>query len=154
MTETLTAGVVHPHAELWDSWMRLWNGDYAVADAVVADDVVLHLPKYGMPDPAVIRTRSALTGWIAAFRSSYPEHGVIATDLGPFVVDDHVICRWIFQGTWEGGRPESATAAAGTPVTLRGADILRVVDGRIAEYWLSDDLLDVYVQLGAALPQA
>jgi hypothetical protein len=145
-------GGERPHAVLWEKWMRLWNGEYALADGIVADRVVLHLPRYGMPDPGSIRTREQLVSWIDLFRSSY-EGGRIRTDLGPFADGDHVISRWIFNGGWVSGRPAGVTASSGTPITLRGADILRLdPDGRIAEYWLSDDLLDVYVQLGAPLP--
>ena len=146
MTETLSTRTV------WDQWMELWNGDWSRAEAIVADEITLHLPQYGMPPAASIRTREQLVAWIAAFRSSYLD-GHIQTDLGPFTDGDHVICRWIFRGDWQSGRPAGVTAPAGTPVTLRGADILRLdADGRIAEYWLSDDLLDLYVQLGAPLP--
>jgi predicted ester cyclase len=64
--------------------------------------------------------------------------------------------RWLFEGAWRGGRPPGATAAPGTRVRFHGHDILRVEGGHIAEYWLCDDLLDVYAQLGAqpGLPPA
>jgi hypothetical protein len=150
--ETGNSPTTQPQVALWENWMELWNGNYAIADKIVADKVRLHLPKYGMPDPATIRDRVDLVAWIAAYRSSYADGSLIATELGPFVTDEHIICRWIYQGIWQSGRPASASAAPGTRVTLRGVDILRLEDGRIAEYWLSDDLLDVYVQLSASLP--
>ncbi|THA29724.1 MULTISPECIES: ester cyclase [Streptomyces] len=153
MPSTATTPRQHDrHTELWDKWMELWNGRRERADEILAPGFVLHLPQYGMPDPATLRTSEQFVAWIDAFRSSY-ENARIRTDLGPFADGDHVIGRWIFQGSWQHGRPAGVTAAPGTPVTLRGADILRLDDtGRIAEYWLSDDLLDVYVGLGAPLP--
>ncbi|MFE7168809.1 ester cyclase [Streptomyces sp. NPDC057616] len=152
MTDTLPAEGLRPQTVLWEKWMELWNGNRDRAEEILADELTLHIPQYGMPDPAALRTPRQFTGWIDAFRSSFTD-ARIRTALGPFVDGDHVIARWIFEGTWQSGRPAGATAAPGTPVTLRGADVLRLDErGRIAEYWLSDDLMDVYVRLGAPLP--
>ncbi len=139
-------------ADLWEQWLGIWNGHYVNADRIVADKVTLHLPRYGMPDPAGIPDRERLVAWIDAFRSSY-DRARFRTVLGPFTDDGHLIGRWRFTGDWRSGRPQGATAAPGTTVEQQGVDILRLdAAGRIAEYWLSDDLLDVYVQLGAPLP--
>lgn len=139
-------------ADLWEQWLGIWNGHYDNASQILADDVMLHLPRYGMPDPASIPDRARLVAWIDAFRSSYTDVR-FCTVLGPFTDDGHLIGRWRFMGHWQSGRPEGTTAAPGTPVEQHGVDILRLdAAGRIAEYWLSDDLLDVYVQLGAPLP--
>ena len=89
---------------------------------------------------------------IEGFRSSYSDFA-IRTELGPYVGDDLVIGRWVFHGVWEGGMPAAATAPAGTPVTFNGVDILRLEDGKIAEYWLADNALDVYARLGALRSQ-
>ncbi|MGI5337083.1 ester cyclase [Streptomyces sp. CA-181903] len=149
MTDTLNAP---SHTVLWGKWMDLWNGQWERADEILARDLVVHLPRYGMPAPDAISTPERFVAWIEAFRSSYA-NAHIQTALGPFADAAHVIGRWVFRGNWQPGRPPGATAAPGTPVTLRGADILRLDDsGRIAEYWLSDDLMDVYVDLGAPLP--
>ncbi|MGH4010161.1 MAG: phosphopantetheine-binding protein [Pseudonocardiaceae bacterium] len=139
--------------QLWDAWSQLWNGDYAIAGDIVSANVRVHIPQYGMPDPETISGSRQLVAWIAAFRSSFDTDARILGELGPFIVDDYAIGRWIFHGTWQGGRPDTATAPAGTPVTFRGVDILRFESGRIAEYWLSDDQLDLYAQLGA-VPQS
>jgi hypothetical protein len=40
-----------------------------------------------------------------------------------------------------------ATAPVGTPATLRGADVLRIADGRFAEYWVSSDKEELVAQL-------
>ncbi|MFJ8313158.1 MULTISPECIES: ester cyclase [unclassified Streptomyces] len=141
------------HLALWQRWMDMWNGDRAAADDILAPSLRVHLPEVGMPPADSIRTPRQFTDWIALFRGSYRGDARIATTLGPFAADGHLIGRWIFRGVWEGGRPQGASAPPGTPITLRGADILRVDEsGRIAEYWLSDDLLDVYSQLGADIP--
>ncbi|MFE6771063.1 phosphopantetheine-binding protein [Streptomyces fimicarius] len=147
MSRTTTGG--HSPQELWDAWNRLWNGDYAIADDYVSRTMRVNIPEFGMPDPATLSDGPRIAAWIAAFRSSYDDDAAITGELGPFFVGDYAIGRWVFRGTWTGGRPAIATVAPGTEVTFRGVDILRFEDGRIAEYWLTDDQLDLYAQLGA-----
>jgi len=53
----------------------------------------------------------------------------------------------VAEGTYAGGIPGSI-APAGTRIRFHGTDLWRVVDGRIREYWLSDDLLDLLQQVG------
>ncbi|MEU4180563.1 phosphopantetheine-binding protein [Streptomyces sp. NPDC026589] len=147
MSRTTNEG--HAPQELWDAWNRLWNGDYAIADDYVSRTMRVNIPEFGMPDPATLGDGPQIAAWIAAFRSSYEDDAAITGELGPFFVGDYAIGRWVFRGTWTGGRPATATVAPGTEVTFRGVDILRFEDGRIAEYWLTDDQLDLYAQLGA-----
>ncbi|MEV3895235.1 phosphopantetheine-binding protein [Streptomyces anulatus] len=147
MSRTTSGG--HSPQELWNAWNRLWNGDYAIADDYVSRTMRVNIPEFGMPDPATLGDGPRIAAWIAAFRSSYDDDAAITGELGPFFVDDYAIGRWVFRGTWTGGRPATATVAPGTEVTFRGVDILRFEDGRIAEYWLTDDQLDLYAQLGA-----
>ncbi|GAA2786278.1 phosphopantetheine-binding protein [Saccharopolyspora taberi] len=141
------------HRELWDCWSRIWNGEFELAEEVVSADLRVNIPDHGMPDPATIHDPKTLTAWIGAFRSSFDDDARISGELGPFIVGDYAMGRWVFNGVWQGGRPATATAEPGTPVTFRGVDILRIEDGRIAEYWLTDDQLDLYAQL-EAVPRA
>ena len=69
-------------------------------------------------------------------------------DVGPIVDGDLVAARWSFRGGYRGGIP-GVTASVGTPIILRGAEVLRVSDGRFAEYWVSSDAEQLTVQLGA-----
>lgn len=55
--------------------------------------------------------------------------------------------RWLASGTYKGGFPGS-TAEPGTQIKFAGADFLRIENGKIAEYWLSADQLDLLKQLG------
>ncbi|AZQ38773.1 hypothetical protein EJ357_39435 [Streptomyces cyaneochromogenes] len=140
---------VRTHRELWDAWSQLWNGDYALADDILSRTIRVNIPQHGMPDAETLCDGPRVASWIAAFRSSFDDDAGITGELGPFIVGDYAIGRWVFRGTWQGGRPATATVAPGTEVEFRGVDILRFEDGRIAEYWLSDDQLDLYAQLGA-----
>ena len=82
------------------------------------------------------------------FRGSFAT-ATFSCDLGPFSAGAFVISRFRFTGIWQGGRPPTATAASGTATEFFGVDILRLEEGRVAEYWLTDDQLDLYAQLGA-----
>jgi len=54
---------------------------------------------------------------------------------------------WLASGTYKGGFP-GAKAAPGTDIRFAGADFLRVENGKVIEYWLSADQLDLIKQLG------
>ncbi|MEU0965920.1 nuclear transport factor 2 family protein [Streptomyces sp. NPDC005917] len=140
--------------EIWESWTGLWNGTGGQDPAeFIADNVTVHLPTFGMPPSASLTTRDDVTRWIAGFRSCYRPGARFAAELGPWLVGGQlVVARWRFTGTWQGGVPATATAAAGTEVSICGVDILRLENRRIAEYWLTDDQLDLYGQLGATIP--
>jgi hypothetical protein len=59
-----------------------------------------------------------------------------------------VAARWGSLAAYAGGIP-GASAPAGTPVASSSIDIMRVENGRFAEYWVSSDGLAVMAQLGA-----
>jgi hypothetical protein len=135
---------------VWHRWIDLWNGDFAVADTIVAPELLTHLPTFGRSTEGdAVDSPAALVRWIERWRSNFSEL-TAATGFGPFVNDEHIIGRRRFTGLWSGGEPSGATAAAGADVDFMGIDILRLdEDGLIAEYWVGDNLLDMYGQLGA-----
>lgn len=135
--------------DLWSVWNRLWNGEYEIADEFLSSTMKVNIPRHGMPDPSTLTDGKKVADWIAAFRSSFEDDATITGELGPFFSGNYAIGRWVFRGTWKGGRPATATVEPGTEITFRGVDILRFENARIAEYWLSDDQLDLYDQLGA-----
>ena len=98
-------------------------------------------------------TRRSAAEAVAAGEATEADAAACGAVEVPVSDDGHVIARWEFRGAWTGHRPAGARAEPGVEVVLRGADILRLDEsGRIAEYWLSDDLLDVYAAIGAELP--
>ena len=130
---------------LWDRWISLWNGDLALADDIIHAEFVLHRsPPPQLPEG---RTgRDALVAWIEQTRSLFPDlHFTV--EVGPVVEGGTVAGHWIAEGTYQGGVPGS-TAPAGTRIRFGGTDMWRSEDGRVREYWLSDDLLDLLQQLG------
>ncbi|MFI6488395.1 hypothetical protein [Streptomyces sp. NPDC050564] len=152
---------VRAKADLWHRWIGLWSGDFpdsekfAVGDTIIAPNLVCHLAAYEMPESHTINSPGAVVRWIDVWHSYFSESKMITT-VGPFVSDEHVIGRWSFRGVWQGGKPRGATAPAGTEVFIEGHDILRLDEnGLIAEYWVGDNLLDMYGQVAAVRkPQA
>ncbi|MEU9481931.1 nuclear transport factor 2 family protein [Streptomyces sp. NPDC048191] len=139
----------HTNTDLWHRWVDLWNGNFDLAESVIAPKLQTHLPAFGRPaDTEPVDGPATLVRWLEEWRSRF-SLSVLTTDFGPFVNDDYILARRRFTGVWQSGEPLGATAPAGTEVEFAGVDILRVEDGRISEYWVGDNLIDMYVRLGA-----
>lgn len=130
--------------ELYRRWLlELWtSGDPALAEQLVTADFVGHWPDQDVHGPAEL---AAVIGQSLSFFSQVTTE----IEVGPLVDGDLVAARWSFSGPYAGGMP-GAHAPAGTPVTLRGADVMRVAGGRFAEYWVSSDTEQLATQLGFA----
>ncbi|GAA0459425.1 hypothetical protein Ade02nite_13420 [Paractinoplanes deccanensis] len=148
VTSSVTPAAPERTRRLLRRWLRMWNGDLATAGEIIAPELRVHLPAVGMPPEERICDPRTMAEWIGLFRGSYSS-GTFRCELGPFAVGDFVIARFRFTGIWRGGRPVVATTPPGTAVDFAGVDILRLEEGRVAEYWLTDDQLDLYDQLGA-----
>ncbi|MEU6867616.1 nuclear transport factor 2 family protein [Streptomyces sp. NPDC046876] len=123
-TDTLTRA---EGTALLDGWTRLWNGDLALADDLIAPDFRLRfansVPGTG-PDATL--DRPDLTAVIAAHRQERP--GLTYAVDGPPVVDSartEVAARWT----------ATYTDGSGQPVTKSGIDLLAITDSRIAAVW-------------------
>jgi steroid delta-isomerase-like uncharacterized protein len=120
--------------EVVRSWIAEgWNkGDLAVADDLLAEEFVLH-------DPVASREivgRDAERALIAGLRQAIPDLVFTIDDL---VVDgDNVTIRWIAEGTH--GGELLGFASTGRALAIRGVDMYRLRDGRIAESWTFWDL--------------
>jgi len=58
------------------------------------------------------------------------------------------VVRWKAHGNYAGGFPGAPAEAAGRLLTFTGTDILRIADGKLAEYWANADSLLFFQQLG------
>lgn len=65
---------------------------------------------------------------------------------------DMVVLRWRLTGTHRG--TFLGVSPTGLPVTIRGIDMYRVKDGKMAEHWNVVDLLGFYEQIGLVRPIA
>lgn len=132
----------------WANWIALWNGDYSLCAEVVAPDFALHASLLGGQDPTAFNTPEAFVGLIAQIRTAIPDL-VFSVKVGPIIADGYIVGHWHAAGHYVGHFP-GATAAVGTEVSFNGTDIVRIEDGKVAEYWLASDTLDLVTQLGVA----
>ncbi|MDN4517420.1 ester cyclase [Mycolicibacterium austroafricanum] len=102
---------------LYKRWINgLWAGERIAAD-LVSPDFVGHWPTRDVHGPAELQaivdeTRAVL------------KELLFVVEVGPIIDGDIVAARWI------------ATGATGTgPARYTGNDMLRISNGRIAEYW-------------------
>jgi predicted ester cyclase len=133
-------------AELWGRWIELWNGDLDLGERIIHPDFVVHrVPSPHVPEG--LGGREALLEWVRATRSIIEELR-FTVEVGPIVNGEMVAGRWIAEGAYQSGIPGS-TVPTGTRVAFHGNDIWRAEDGLIREHWLSDDLFDLALQIGA-----
>ena len=136
------------HRRLYDRWLlELWHGDEAVAQEIVTPDFVIHQARGEPGASEAVRGPQAAVELVRMGRSPFSAL-TFALEVGPIVEGDMLAARWTGRGTYAGGIP-GASAPAGTEVSFGGIDIMRIEDGRLAEYWVSSDGLELMGQLGA-----
>lgn len=114
-----TAGEVDERGAvaLYQRWIKeLWAGTITAAELVSAD-FVGHWPTHDVQGP------DQLQAIVDDTRKRLREL-MFVVDVGPIVQGDLVAARWISTGATRSG-----------PARFTGNDILRVVDGKIVEYW-------------------
>lgn len=114
-----TAGEVDARGAvaLYQRWIKeLWAGTITAAELVSAD-FVGHWPTRDVQGP------DQLQAIVDDTRKRLREL-MFVVDVGPLVQGDLVAARWISTGATRSG-----------PARFTGNDILRVVDGKIVEYW-------------------
>ena len=139
MTDARNAAFAEP-------WRQLWSGDLAQLDTIVAENFVAHAALVGMGEGA-LRGRAALGQWIGGLHAAMTGL-VFGIEVGPVTDANNLVIRWRARGTYRGGFPGASDAAIGREVNFTGTDILRVANGRIAEYWVNSDTLLLMQQLG------
>lgn len=145
-----TAGLTSPVEEvdeLVGGWLDLWNGDLSQAERVLSADFRTHAAMTGGGDGSEIAGPAGLAAWVGTTRSLMPDLR-FAVQVGPIVSGDHLALRWHARGTYAGGMP-GAAAPAGTVIDFTGTDVLRIADGRLCEYWVNSDTLQMMSQLRA-----
>jgi predicted ester cyclase len=131
--------------QLVSAWLKLWNGDFGQADLCLSPDFRVHAAMLDGGDGSAVAGPRGVVGWIGQTRAAIPDL-TFTIQVGPIEQDDHVALRWAAAGTYAGGFP-GAEAPAGTPVAFTGTDILRIHEGRLAEYWVNSDMLVLLAQL-------
>jgi len=119
----------------------LCKGNLAAADQLLDADFALHLP--GSLEP--VRGVEGLKRVAEGFRAGFPDRRVIVEDI--ISEGDKVVVRVTQQGTHQG--VFQGIVPTGKQVGVTGIAIFRVVNGKVAEEWLSSDRLGLLQQLGA-----
>ncbi len=136
---------IEEHKALYSRWLlEMWNGDLALADELVTPDFVVHQMSLQTEE---VRGPEGLREMIRQGTAPFAEL-TFSIAVGPIAQGDMVAARWTGTGIYGGGIP-GASAPAGTEITFGGMDIMRVADGRFAEYWVSSDGLYLMAKLGA-----
>lgn len=126
-------GIIQRYFEGWAN-----RGDPAVADALIATNLVLRNP------PAVLRSLEAYQQSMAAFHRAFPDLHFTVEDL--VAERDRLVVRWTLRGTQHGeyqGHP-----ATGKPMTVTGMSLFRLADGKIQEIHVNMDRFGMQQQLG------
>jgi predicted ester cyclase len=137
---------VQTNKDLWLPWLELWNGNLAVADEIIGPSFVAHFAPVGN-SPAEVRGPEGLKAWIGGILAAFTDYS-FATTVGPLADGDKVAGRWVFRATYQGGIPGASPAAVGQRVEYAGMDVFRVESGKLVEYWLCADTLDLLQQVG------
>jgi steroid delta-isomerase-like uncharacterized protein len=118
-----------------------WNqGNWEVAEEVVAEDVVFHdQTREGMPPG-----REGLRVAMERVRSGMPDFVFNVEEI--VAEGDFVAIRWSSTGTHTGDF--TGMAPTGRAGTLYGISMVRMKDGRIVEGWQEADRLGLVQELG------
>jgi predicted ester cyclase len=136
--------------ELIDGWLKLWNGDLDRAQDIATPTFRMHAALLGDASDTTITGPAGLAAWTGQTRAAFSEL-TFTIEVGPIAQDDLIALRWVARGTYGGGFP-GAAAEIGTPIEFTGADFLRLVNGRIDEYWVNSDIHVLLAQLKVGAP--
>lgn len=121
--------------ELWE------NGNLDMVDDVLAENFVAHF--WG---GAADEDRDAyIAKTITPVRAAMPDFAIIRS----FVLadGDYVVVGDVWGGTFENTMGE--IPPTGEEAWVRGVEVARIENGKIAELWIMSDMLSFYQQLGA-----
>jgi steroid delta-isomerase-like uncharacterized protein len=135
----------HPMSEQNKAHVRrvieqIYNrGDLDAVDEMAAGDLVIHAASQE------IRGHEGARQYVAALRTGFPDlHFTIEDQIAE---GDRVVTRWTARGTHRG--EFQGVPPTGREIRLTGADIDRIVGGKIVECWANVDELGLMRQLGA-----
>jgi steroid delta-isomerase-like uncharacterized protein len=129
---------------------RAWNGrELDLLDEIVAPECVTRQLRSADADAGGVRRGPAeLREHIAAWLAAFPD---LTWRIEGMVEDADRVVSWVTaRGTHRG--PWQGVAATGRVITLRGAVMHRIVEGRIVEDWVVIETLGIYQQLGLVPP--
>jgi predicted ester cyclase len=121
--------------DIYTRWLfEIWGGgDYALADEIIAQDLIDHNAAPGQP------AGRAGDVWAAnAVRTAFPDL-VFTLDVA-FEQGNLVTGRWTMTGTHTGPLELLGLSPTGRPVTMSGQEIFRAANGVFVEVWHLEDI--------------
>lgn len=113
---------------------------FEAAKEIIAPNFRSHLP--GLPQPLDF---AGFEQFVSPFNASFPDYTHRIED--QVAEGDRVVTRFTWRGTHT--EPFQGLPATGRAVSMTGLNIIRIVDGKIAEQWVMFDALGLMQQLGA-----
>jgi steroid delta-isomerase-like uncharacterized protein len=118
----------------------LGKANWSLADNILADGIVMHHPS----SPQPVTGANNVVGFLGAFRAGFPDMSMKVEFA--FGDSEMVAVRWLMSGTHTAvlfGIPPS-----GKQVSVAGISLLRFLDGKVIEDWVSEDSLGLMQQIG------
>jgi steroid delta-isomerase-like uncharacterized protein len=133
--------------ELWQRYINeVWNqGHMEMIDELIHEDFIDHTPTGDQE-----HGRNGIKWFVNMIRTAFPDvQGRIEHIISQ---GDMVAVHLVFEGTHTGGEL-FGIPATGKRIALKGLDILKVEDGKLAHSWANFDQAGMMAQLGV-IPQA
>jgi len=121
------------------------KGNLDFVDRAFAPEYHAHSPGLSLP-----RGSEAFRRAVALWRSAFPDFHVTIEDM--VGEGDMVVSRFTTTGTHRGSL--MGIPPTGQRFSVSGADVHRVVDGRVVESWLSDDVPRILMEIGILVREA
>ena len=118
------------------------NQDLDAVGNLLASDYRLHFDRNPEMD------RAAGIGFFGAFLAGFPDIRHQVQD--QLSEGDRVATRILVRGTHQ--NEMMGVPATGNEIAISAINIVRVVQGKIAEHWINSDALGMLVQLGVVPP--
>lgn len=132
--------------DLKAAFERIWDGVWHSKDATqviednFTDDFKIHIS----PVPQDL-DKETYKGFVANWQQAFPDGRMNIIETA--VQGDRVWCYWVSTGTHSDTYLN--VPATGKQVRYEGADVFRMVDGKVAQVWDIPDALSLMQQLGA-----
>jgi steroid delta-isomerase-like uncharacterized protein len=136
----MSVNSVMEHERIWIEGLN--RGDVSVADAVFAEDCVVHIT--GVPAP--FRGVGSWKEFVGGLLTAFPDIRFTIQD--QLVQGDRAAFRWRATGTHTG--PLGAVPATGKTVSVDGLILDMIVAGKVQERWEQWDQSVMLQQLGLA----
>ncbi|MDY0813188.1 ester cyclase [Kitasatospora purpeofusca] len=120
------------------------DGDLSAIGDRFAEDYVVHAPGLPPMPPGPDSFRQAVLLW----RNAFPDVNVTVEDVAGD--GDRVYARFTTRGTHQGRLFD--IPPTGKPVTVHEMSCHRIVDGRVVESWIGDNVPRILLDIGAIQP--